>query len=118
MKTLHPELEKWLSLLENDELKQTKGTLLNNHGGMCCLGVFAKYVMELDDIEDSAVHPYDGVADNLGYVETDYNNKLYNGIYKKLEELGVDRDTSNELPGRNDSGSSFKEIANFVRENV
>lgn len=109
-------IQKWLEALESGEYKQTVGTLHNKtDGGFCCLGVAAKVVCNLnpqifgveeDDVDkdlSGEVYLHEGDADDYNLV------KSY---------LGLNSNQYNCVIEMNDSGSTFKDIADYIREEI
>lgn len=107
--------EKWVNALESGEYKQTRGKLQDQYG-YCCLGVLCDLAIQENVIPEP-------ILDDNYYVYGE-NKIIYYLPVKVLKWAGM-KDTSgtygeeyNVLSYKNDNGSSFKEIAKIIRENV
>jgi hypothetical protein len=112
--------EKWIEALLSGKYAQTSGTLRrtesggNGQTGFCCLGVFCDIVDPTRWVEDSDTMGYRHLNDltsNRGYPPQD------------ILELGLLGSQGNLLTyvrvgSMNDNGQSFKQIAEWIKENV
>lgn len=99
---------KWVAALRSGEIKQAKGTLINETtGAMCCLGVL-QYVATGGQVESGGLPTCDFLQR--------HNIKFFNssGIADQGPDL-VDNGFASEL---NDKGVSFNEIADLLEQNV
>ena len=97
--------KKWLKALRSGDYCQTQGTLVDETG-YCCLGVLAE-VCGLK--KDWTVDKHDT-----------WRYKGFPGGWGSSCWFGVDTDAHAECVDMNDSGAgkSFKQIANWVEENL
>jgi hypothetical protein len=94
---------KWLKALRSGKFKQTTGQL-RNRGAMCCLGVLA----HIQGCEwKRGVPRVEGrqIAENSTSVLT-------------AEFVDIPTDTQQHLASMNDSGQSFREIADFIEKQI
>ena len=106
---------KWLKALRSGKYKQTKQTLYNpKTKGFCCLGVLQHVTHgncegpSRDDVDSGYAYgglPSDGYWKAIGATGADWG---HGSIYH----------ASSTLSKKNDSGSSFKTIANWIEKNV
>lgn len=92
---------RWVEALESGEYAQGLGCLRNGDGQFCCLGVLCDLVGEpwVSHVE-SGWYSFDGSRVQLTHV---------------LKKVGISVDMARELANMNDSGSSFREIADHIR---
>jgi hypothetical protein len=118
---MDPEIKaKWLKALRSNRYKQTVGTLrrtkVGKQGepvGYCCLGVLCNVIdsgagtwtHRVDGDEWEGVMAYHGTAEYI--------------IPSVAESVGLPRTIQDKLAGFNDdAGLDFKEIADWVEENL
>jgi hypothetical protein len=89
---------KWVKALRSGEIKQAKGTLLEDGGAMCCLGVLAT----IQDCDLSKLDVWDRKT-----------TKLPHGF-----NAGISAKTREALAVKNDGGSPFPEIADYIEEHL
>ena len=110
---------KWLEALRSGEYKQCQGSLTDNGGGYCCLGVLAKVAGlpiiynipprgDYDDVPE--------VVDGIGATLDEAFEQGYDPIWGLLNESGsTDRGpVANHVIEMNDKGLSFKAIAKYL----
>lgn len=95
---------KWLNALESGRYKQTKNDLCKE-GKYCCLGVAGK-VLRINDNE--LLHR--SMPSDLE------NSQKYPKAF--IISATQNSDFSNELANMNDEGSTFKQIAAYIRSNT
>jgi hypothetical protein len=94
-------MRKWIEALESGEYEQTIGCL-RDRKGFCCLGVLC----------DLPAVP--GHWEDRGYRASDQWSSL--GLSPDIRELiGIDPAAHENLTQLNDSGRTFKEIAQYLR---
>ena len=106
-KEIHPDVAKWIEELRSGKHSQTQYKLLSPRGAMCCLGVYAKCVMGLEP------EPHTQEDDN-----PEMNGHIYSELPASLKERGLGRLLINDCFKKNDNGSRFKTIANFIEREV
>ena len=95
--------EKWISALRSGEYKQCRGYLFDGEGH-CCLGVAAKIAGH--DLEPKEYALLDAtVFDKVP------------GEIKEPDRVACN-ELANDLSTMNDSGKTFKKIANWIEKNV
>ena len=104
-KELPENIKTWVDALDSGNYPQTTGALCNTEG-YCCLGVYAKVVLGLSDV--------DMVGPTLGcgyvvYAEGD--EKAYDDIQSR-----VNHGVYQEGIRMNDAGEAFVDIAKMIRE--
>jgi hypothetical protein len=107
----------WIAALESGEFKQTKITLVNERG-YCCLGVLCE-IMPHTEKEYEYGGNY-GIFTNT-FDEDDYGYNLREeGLLRKetLDLTGISEDEQEKLIRMNDTGRSFKEIAQYIRKKL
>lgn len=115
---LNPDFkEKWLTALESGQYQQTTGVL---HDGQsyCCLGV-ACAVLGATFVDRLVGEPDDEFAHNYRPMlnDTDLGDDQALG-YEGLTATGLTQAEQEVLYNMNDGGSSFVEIAAYIRENL
>lgn len=105
-------LDKWIEALESGKYRQTTGRLYNQHSGsFCCLGLLCElteagewneYEYNMSDFHIPVVSLPQLIEwnVNLEYSREHLINSRFEAVLAKL----------------NDSGKSFKEIAQYIRE--
>lgn len=83
---------KWLKALRSGKFKQTRALLKDEQGGYCCLGV---------------LYECRGVKIRKG---ADFPSETF------LNECNLPRSEAEDLAIKNDNGSSFNEIADYIQE--
>lgn len=105
--------EKWIRALESGEYKQTKG-VLHDGVGWCCLGV-ACDVLGIRHAKADGRYQFDGVT---GELPSRAQGML--GLSHELPEVWRVNDDDEEildsLAELNDTGKSFAEIAELLRQ--
>jgi hypothetical protein len=109
MHTPRKVMKRWIAALRSGKYKQGKNAL-RTHDRFCCLGVLC----DLNAKDGGA--PWEAPAKNNTsgfYAYGDRELRLPDDLanYLKLNAYDVD-----ELIYKNDNGSSFKEIANFLEK--
>ena len=92
--------EKWVEALESGEYKQGKTYLRDSEDKYCCLGV----ACEVMGVEKT----YIGDTVRFGNCLVTLSERLMN-------KLGIEKQS--HFIVMNDSGKSFKEIAQYIRDN-
>ena len=110
---MKPELKaKWIAALRSGEYEQTTERMLDPEGGMCCLGVLA-------DIQGLKVVP---VAHTEGDDERELNGQVYCELRKMIGDTSLlshgGKSITKEVVGMNDSGKTFDQIADWIKENL
>lgn len=102
-----PEVKiKWLAALESGIYTKGKNAL-NNNGRLCCLGVLCE-VMEV---------PKHRVYDD-GSVEYDFNGSSWSGLIPcDFCNIGDSRIVE-KLADINDNTETFKEVIEYIKENL
>lgn len=112
--------EIWLDKLENGDIPQITGQLGNVEAGRCCLGVLCDIAVQEGVIDPPAAHGVklmyvDEVAilptAVMEWAEIEHNN---GGFATNPEENPEYMDDA--LSYQNDSGTTFPEIAQIIRE--
>lgn len=96
--------DEWTAALRSDEWKQGRGQLCNEDGEMCCLGVL--YDVAIDG---------DWVLSNGRWTADGNSTRLSDDLRK---QLGLNVGTQHMLVRQNDSGYSFREIADWIDANI
>ena len=114
----------WLELLETDPEAQAKGTLSTFHAEtqrhtFCCLGVLGMIAACTGQVVPDISYDKDWGAIHNPLI-IDYNSAMIRGpLFFKLTGIDTNMvDFPGSLACKNDSGSSFKEIAKAIREQV
>lgn len=104
---MNPEIkEKWINALLSGEYKQVNG-MLRSGDKYCCLGVLCDIHSKETGTQWSKTESYMGSPDYLPYeVEKWAGLSNFAGMYDDRESLAHD----------NDTGKSFAEIAEIIRE--
>lgn len=87
----------WIKKLRNGEVKQCKGTLKNNLGEMCCIGVLREVIAPRSNY----------LSNNTSLLSIEHETKA-----------GISSEHCSILAEMNDEGQSFKEIADYIEANV
>lgn len=103
---------KWLAALRSGKYKQADGVLKDAFGCHCCLGVLAdvadpsRWSQQLLESEEAGqdCYSYDGAETMLF------------GCF--LASVGLNTGTAVDLAGMNDDGNSFRQIADYIEENL
>jgi hypothetical protein len=108
----------WLDALRSGEYTQTTDRLRDAHGGFCCLGVLCDVVKKADNLEE------DWELD-IGSRSFYFFNE-FQVLPQKIQEITGMEDAGGQicfedsssivLTELNDSGSSFKEIADIIEK--
>jgi hypothetical protein len=99
---------KWLKALRSGKYKQTKNVLRKARGGFCCLGVLCDIVKPDGWYKDQdKVWGFQGSECTYDFPPTSI-----------LAETGLPTELGSDLAVMNDSGRSFKEIADYIEERV
>jgi len=104
-KELPEHIKVWTDALDSGDYPQTTGALCNTEG-YCCLGVYAKVVLGLSDVD--LVGPVLS-CDYKVYAEGDM--KVYDDIQNRVNRGSYDKGIS-----MNDAGETFVDIAKMIRE--
>lgn len=103
--------ELWLAALRSGEFEQGRG-YLNRHDRLCCLGVLCEVAIGSGE----EVKKFkDGTSGTVCYSGCD----TYPPV-RVYEWAGLTPDETADvtLSSKNDGGSSFEEIANWIEENL
>lgn len=114
---------KWLNALESGRYKQTKSILCGEEGtnlhsfikrtkGYCCLGVAGKVLKINDDMLEGKSMPVDLDEKNVQKYP-----KAFIRVSSK-DSLPSNSDFAFKLADMNDEGSTFKQIAAYIRSNT
>jgi len=114
--------EKWLQALESGDYGQTERTLwrknLNGKKEYCCLGVagelFSPNSRYMKAHEEDKSVSSKGVAPQKVISSLKLRDNIGGMVGEFVTDSGINTTTLTEM---NDSGCSFKEIANFIRAN-
>lgn len=111
---------RWLEALRSGKYDQTTGVLnrvkeeseddANKQPGYCCLGVLCDVVAPDDWAEPEDADPY------VRYHRSAQSTGVLCDVF--LKEVGLNSRVAGNLIGRNDSGMSFEDIADYIEENV
>ncbi len=103
--------KKWIEALESGEFTQYSGRLRANHGdAYCCLGVLATVAdpegWEIWEDPSHDIHPYShrGTCSILST--------------KFRKDMHITKEEQRKMSDMNDEGASFKDIAEWIRENL
>ena len=119
--------EKWLEHLRSDEFGQTQNELADGNGNYCCLGVACKtagysdyFLREVNSATGLGKTSNGELMPFMSYISSPESSLNGNGfnLNKVPDILKGDKDFPDKLAGLNDSGCSFKEIANFIERNT
>ncbi len=100
--------QKWIEALRSGKYDQTKGAL-RTEAGFCCLGVLCEVTgagLWDRDGEDFVYSCSDGLSGS-GYMPSVV--AVISGLSSKQE---------GELASRNDGGSAFSEVADYIEANI
>ena len=111
---MNKELKKrWVAALRSGEYQQTR-EYLQDEIGYCCLGVLCDLVdsnkWSVVDNEDYPIY--------ISYCFDNYITDREFPDHNWLKNIGLDPDTARYLASQNDEGASFKEIADYIQENI
>jgi hypothetical protein len=96
--------EKWVQALESGEYNQGRGQLIDEYGNLCCLAVLGK----CQGLKFKGSDEFDGE-----YIPGTYSS------YSQLVQFGLDGVNQDKLITMNDNEQkSFKEIAEYIKENL
>lgn len=96
---------KWIKALRSGDFKQTTGSL-KTLDEYCCLGVLCEISSKLPFSDD-------------GYVFPDTIDQAAGSIPRYgLERIGLTIEAQDILIGRNDGGSTFEDIAIWIKQNI
>jgi len=98
---------KWLEALRSGKYQQGKN-FLREGDRYCCLGVLC----ELDGAKWTKPDSY-----RNGVYRSDHG-EVHCPDDRRLVDLGLDREIAGRAAGRNDSGKSFSEIADWLEANL
>jgi hypothetical protein len=96
-------MAQWISELESGKHEQGRGKL-EKHGSYCCLGIAARFVLNLE--RDSGT--------GCGAVR--YDGNMSTLTTRAAHRLGLDVKQIDMLIDMNDSGKSFDDIAERLRD--
>jgi hypothetical protein len=99
---------KWLKALRSGKYKQDTG-YLKSPIGYCCLGVAGR----ICKLTDKQIDGYDWLKENINITEKDL--KL---VPQELQGSSLSNGLVEILSLMNDEGDSFKEIADWIEEEV
>lgn len=109
-----PGLNKWLEALRSGNYEQGKARLWTaGSNSYCCLGVLSKIQGRLTDNGFDGSNCYTLADSNPRYPELRSNGGLPKEVYFKTDLEGTDEHYTS-LADLNDSGMSFKEIAELL----
>jgi len=103
-KELPEHIKLWTDALDSGDYPQTTGALYNTEG-YCCLGVYAKVVLGLSDVDlvGQTEEEFQVYAEGVTKVYDDIQNRVNRGAYAKGIRM-------------NDAGETFVDIAKMIRE--
>jgi len=110
--------EKWVKALRSGEYKKTEGALRNDEG-FCCLGVLCNLHAQAHPKiarEQSQPRFYLGESAILPLEVRDWA-MMDNGEGSVADDLTISGNVYESLVDANDSGVSFKKIANWIEKN-
>ena len=99
----------WIAALRSGKYEQGKGRLRTNEDKFCCLGV-------LCDIVDNTKWKWGGVCNRSHLYENDI--ALLPSSLNKILFTDIELIRQQTLTSMNDSGKSFKEIADYIEANL
>jgi hypothetical protein len=116
--------QQWLDKLRSGKIKQAKGILHGECGGMCCLGVLLDVIAPNDwqpvvtDESERRVHPHAMATDEHDFITYQHRESL--GLAGRIFNDRSESDTSigHYLADMNDHGKSFAEIADWIEKNI
>jgi hypothetical protein len=97
--------DKWVAALRSGDYKQGRNKMRSFEDEFCCLGVLC------DIVDKSTWRPY-----NHGYYKHDGVASLPSDSIRK--EVKITDTQVSELAELTDSGKDFKEIADYIEENL
>src|SRR4051812_4302141 len=95
--------QKWIEALESGEFKQTT-ECLEDETGYCCWGVFCK----INNYEQGI---YSGIKESKNF-------STFTDVQAFTDKFKIKSIMFSELALQNDLGRSFKEIAQYIKENI
>ena len=105
--------QRWTKALRSGKYKQGQKALHCNEGKFCCLGVFA-------DIEHDGY--WELIGGTWGIKLPHFERATFHSSgslpAKFRDQFGLHEEAQGELITMNDSGVSFKEIADWIEENL
>lgn len=115
---MNPEIKaKWLAALRSGKYRRTESTLMTSKGGRasyCCLGVLSKFVLgtkyKPSFNPDGTFRGYEGDVD---FIAAEGMPSL-----RELNIAGISLVRAEELASMNDDGTSFRQIADYIEENL
>lgn len=108
--------EKWVAALESGEYKQTTGRLtqkVDDEFSYCCLGVLSK-VCDVPVVGASTNPRFD--YSKMTDIPLDCWSGMPSGTF--MHDIGIKWEVYQQLAQMNDNGSTFTEIATFIRKNL
>jgi len=108
----------WVENLRSGEYAQGTRYLCTTKVGVdrfCCLGVACDVL--LDDTWTEGNHPYNWSIGPLLCNDRINSSSSMPGL-KHLNKIGLDYETASHLATMNDTGSDFKEIADWIEKNL
>jgi hypothetical protein len=108
--------EKWLKALRSGEYKQTQ-RFLKKDSGFCCLGVLTDlYINENGGSWTQGITWYFPITISDGKPTT----SIFASVlpYDILKNADLNMADTMDLADMNDTGSSFKEIADYIEKNL
>lgn len=108
--------DKWIAKLRNPETKQVQGTL-KTENGYCCLGVLASIIGQDEELLKELKS---SVAEDDYRLRVRVEEDWHTGILPLswVRKFKWPSQTAERLIGKNDSGSSFVEIADWIEETL
>jgi len=107
-------LELWLTTLEQHPERQTTGYLKKSNNKMCCLGQLCDLLYEPNEIQLLEGYYYSyGEDENIDDLPEEVVEFM--GFYGPYGEL--DNSAGDTLAQWNDDGTTWPDIAKFIREN-
>jgi hypothetical protein len=111
---VNPEVKtKWVAALRSGQYKQRTGYLRgplaadNDEQGHCCLGVLCE-IQGVKRAEDRLGYGYTSGLNSFDSLPGD----------DVLEAVGLSNSDANRLAHKNDTGSTFSEIADYIEANL
>lgn len=103
--------KKWIAALRSGKYEQGQGNL-NSYGKYCCLGVLADIYYGPDGWESMKEDTFEQIK------KLKVSGQIATLPHEMLKHIDLDIQTSYLLANKNDSGSTFLEIADYIEQNL